>query len=133
MDWLNYHHLLYFHTVAREGSVTRASKLLRLAQPTLSGQIRKLEESLGEKLFARQGRGLTLTETGRIVFRYADDRLAAVLVFVGAKMAAIDVVKVPAPASLAVIALLLGISVGVSWYVARRAEARRPAVPSASA
>jgi LysR family transcriptional activator of nhaA len=73
MDWLNYHHLLYFHTVAREGSVTRASKVLRLAQPTLSGQIRKLEESLGEKLFARQGRGLTLTETGRIVYRYADE------------------------------------------------------------
>ena len=44
MEWLNYHHLLYFYTVAREGSVTRASQALRLAQPTLSGQIRKLEE-----------------------------------------------------------------------------------------
>jgi LysR family transcriptional activator of nhaA len=76
MDWLNYHHLLYFHTVAREGSVARASKVLRLAQPTLSGQIRKLEESLGEKLFARQGRGLVLTDTGRIVYRYADEIFA---------------------------------------------------------
>jgi hypothetical protein len=51
-------------------------------------------------------------------------------VFVGAKMAAIDVVKVPAPASLAVIALLLGISVGVSWRVARREEARRASISS---
>lgn len=76
MEWLNYHHLLYFYTVAREGSVTRASKALRLAQPTLSGQIRKLEESLGEKLFAREGRGLALTEVGRIVYRYADEIFA---------------------------------------------------------
>ena len=51
------------------------------------------------------------------------------LVFVGAKMAAIDVVKVPAPASLAVIALLLGISVALSWRAARREEARRASVP----
>jgi LysR family transcriptional activator of nhaA len=77
MEWLNYHHLLYFHTVAREGSVIRASKALRLAQPTLSGQIRKLEDSLGEKLFARQGRGLVLTETGRVVYRYADEIFSA--------------------------------------------------------
>ena len=73
MDWLNYHHLLYFYTVAREGSVTRASEVLRLAQPTLSGQIRKLEESLDEKLFAREGRNLALTEVGRVVFRYAEE------------------------------------------------------------
>ena len=62
-------------------------------------------------------------------FRYLKIGLAAVLVFVGAKMAAIDVVKVPAPASLAVIALLLGISVGLSWRAARREEARRSPVP----
>jgi tellurite resistance protein TerC len=62
-------------------------------------------------------------------FRYLKIGLAAVLVFVGTKMAAIDVVKVPAPASLAVIALLLGISVGLSWRVARREEARRSRVP----
>ena len=73
MDWLNYHHLLYFHTVAREGSVSRAAKVLRLAQPTLSGQIRKLEEAFDEKLFARSGRNLVLTEMGRLVFRYADE------------------------------------------------------------
>ena len=64
MEWLNYHHLLYFWMVAREGSVTRASSELRLAQPTISTQIRMLEESLGEKLFARQGRNLVLTDVG---------------------------------------------------------------------
>lgn len=73
VEWLNYHHLLYFYTVAREGSVTRASEVLRLAQPTLSGQIRKLEESLDEKLFVRQGRNLVLTDMGRVVYRYADE------------------------------------------------------------
>ena len=73
MEWLNYHHLLYFYTVAREGSVTRAAKLLRLAQPTLSGQIRKLEHVLDEKLFVRQGRSLVLTDVGRVVYRYADE------------------------------------------------------------
>lgn len=73
MEWLNYHHLLYFWMVAREGSVTRASSELRLAQPTISTQIRLLEDSLGEKLFARQGRSLVLTDVGREVYRYADD------------------------------------------------------------
>ena len=58
VEWLNYHHLLYFYTVAREGSVTKASDVLRLAQPTLSGQIRKLEEAFEEKLFVREGRNL---------------------------------------------------------------------------
>lgn len=73
MEWLNYHHLLYFWTVAREGSIARASQQLRLAQPTISGQIHELEEALGEKLFARQGRGLVLTDVGRVVYRYADE------------------------------------------------------------
>ncbi len=73
MDWLNYHHLLYFYTVAKEGSVSRAAKTLRLAQPTLSGQIRKLEEAFDEKLFARAGRHLVLTEMGRVVYGYADE------------------------------------------------------------
>jgi LysR family transcriptional activator of nhaA len=73
MEWLNYHHLLYFWMVAREGSVTRASSELRLAQPTISTQIRMLEDALGEKLFARQGRNLVLTDVGREVYRYADE------------------------------------------------------------
>lgn len=73
MEWLNYHHLLYFYTVAREGSVTRAAEVLRLAQPTLSGQIRKLESALDEDLFVREGRSLRLTEAGRLVYGYADE------------------------------------------------------------
>lgn len=73
MEWLNYHHLLYFWTVARLGSVTRATEELYLAQPTISAQLRALEESLGEKLFTRVGRNIALTEMGRVVFRYADE------------------------------------------------------------
>lgn len=73
MEWLNYHHLLYFYTVAREESVTKASEVLRLAQPTLSGQIRKLEEALDEKLFIREGRRLVLTEVGQLVYGYAEE------------------------------------------------------------
>jgi LysR family transcriptional activator of nhaA len=73
MEWLNYHHLLYFYTVAKEGSVARAAQVLRLAQPTLSGQIRKLEHVLDEKLFERRGRNLVLTEMGRVAYRYAEE------------------------------------------------------------
>lgn len=73
MQWLNYHHLLYFWTVAREGSVVRAAEVLSLTQPTISGQIRALEEALGEKLFERSGRRLVLTEVGRIAYRYAEE------------------------------------------------------------
>jgi LysR family transcriptional activator of nhaA len=73
MEWLNYHHLLYFWAVARYGSVVRASSELRLAQPTISGQIRRLEEVLGERLLTRVGRNLVLTDVGRTVFRYADE------------------------------------------------------------
>ncbi len=73
MEWLNYHHLLYFWTVVRSGSVSKASEELRLAQPTVSGQIHALEEAFGEKLFRRSGRRLELTDFGRVVFRYADE------------------------------------------------------------
>jgi LysR family transcriptional activator of nhaA len=73
MTWLNYHHLRYFWTTARAGSVSRAAEQLRLAQPTVSEQLRELEESLGEKLFRRGGKGIVLTEAGTVVFRYADE------------------------------------------------------------
>lgn len=73
MEWLNYHHLLYFWVVAREGSVAKACRQLHLAQPTISGQIRALEKSLKSALFERSGRNLVLTETGRTVYRYADE------------------------------------------------------------
>jgi LysR family transcriptional regulator, transcriptional activator of nhaA len=73
MEWLNYHHLLYFWTVARTGSISAASKELRLASPTISNQIRKLEDNLGEELLRRSGRKLVLTDKGRIAMRYADE------------------------------------------------------------
>ena len=73
MEWLNYHHLLYFWAVAKEGSIARACEKLRLAQPTISGQLRQLEDTLGEKLFTKAGRGLAMTDTGQVVYRYADE------------------------------------------------------------
>ena len=76
MDWLNYHHLLYFWTVAREGTIARASKKLLLSQSTISGQIRTLERSLHVKLFERVGRNLVLSDAGRKVYRYADEIFA---------------------------------------------------------
>ncbi|HYD49895.1 MAG TPA: transcriptional activator NhaR [Terriglobales bacterium] len=76
MEWLNYHHLLYFWTVVREGGVSKAAAQLRLAQPTVSSQLRALEEALGEKLFQRTGRRLELTEMGQAVYSYADEIFA---------------------------------------------------------
>lgn len=73
MDWLNYHHLLYFWTVAKEGSVSGAARKLHLAQPTISGQLRQLEKAIGEKLYERRGRRLVLTDTGQLVFEYAEE------------------------------------------------------------
>ena len=73
MAWLNYHHLFYFWTVAREGTIARACGQLHLSQPTISGQLRALEKALGAKLFTRVGRNLQMTDTGRIVYEYADE------------------------------------------------------------
>ncbi|MDX2477526.1 MAG: transcriptional activator NhaR [Gammaproteobacteria bacterium] len=70
---INLKHLRYFWAVASHGSITKASKALYLTPQTISGQLRDLEESIGEKLFAREGRNLVLTETGRMVFSYADE------------------------------------------------------------
>ncbi len=70
---LNYHHLYYFWTVARIGHLTRAAESLHISQSALSGQIRKLEESLGHDLFIREGRRLKLSEAGRVAFSYAEE------------------------------------------------------------
>jgi LysR family transcriptional activator of nhaA len=70
---LNYQHLLYFWTVVRTGSLTRACEELRLSAPTISTQLKLLEGRLGEKLLGKSGRTLVPTETGRMVFRYADE------------------------------------------------------------
>lgn len=73
MRHLNYNHLLYFWTVAREGSITKASQVLHLTPQTISGQLKLLEESVGEPLFDRIGRGLKLSEAGHVVNQYADE------------------------------------------------------------
>jgi LysR family transcriptional activator of nhaA len=75
-EWLNYHHLHYFWVVAKEESITRAGEQLRLAPSTVSMQISRLEEFLGDKLFRRAGRNLELTAFGQVVFRYADEIFA---------------------------------------------------------
>jgi LysR family transcriptional activator of nhaA len=73
MEWINYHHLFYFWTVSREGNLARASAELHLAQSTVSKQVHQLEAMLGHALFEKSGRRLVLTESGRVVFRYADE------------------------------------------------------------
>lgn len=73
MDWLNYHHLFYFWTVAREGGIAAASRKLHVGRPAISMQIKSLEAALGTPLFERRGRHLELTETGRMVNGYAED------------------------------------------------------------
>jgi LysR family transcriptional regulator, transcriptional activator of nhaA len=73
VEWLNYHHLLYFWVVVREGGLVPAGRVLRLSHPTLSAQVHALEERLGHKLFTRVGRRLVPTDVGRMVYRYADE------------------------------------------------------------
>jgi LysR family transcriptional activator of nhaA len=70
---INLKHLRYFWSVATHGSITKASEVLHLTPQTISGQLRDLEQSMNEKLFRREGRGLVLTETGNTVFSYADE------------------------------------------------------------
>jgi LysR family transcriptional regulator, transcriptional activator of nhaA len=73
MEWLNYHHLYYFWTVAKEGGLARAAAKLHVSQPSISEQVRELEEALDEKLFRREGRNNKLTDAGQVVFGYADE------------------------------------------------------------
>jgi LysR family transcriptional activator of nhaA len=69
---LNYHHLRYFRAIAKEGSLTAAAKALNLSQSSLSIQLRQLEESLGQPMFRRENKSLSLTEAGRIALDYAE-------------------------------------------------------------
>lgn len=73
MDRLNYQHLYYFWAVMKYGSIAAACEVLHLAQPTISGQLAVFEQNLGVKLLRKEGRKLVMTETGRIVFQYADE------------------------------------------------------------
>lgn len=111
MTWLNYHHLLYFWLVAREGGLVPAAKVLRLSHPTISAQIRALEGQLGQKLFRKVGRKLELTDVGRTAFRYADE-----IFTLGREM--VDVVKGNVTGQLA--RLELGIADAVPKFIARR-------------
>jgi LysR family transcriptional activator of nhaA len=77
MEWLNFHHLRYFWMVARKGGVRKAAEELHVSQPSISAQLKLLEESLGQKLFRRSGRNLVLTEVGQLVLNYADEIFSA--------------------------------------------------------
>jgi LysR family transcriptional activator of nhaA len=70
---LNYNHLHYFWTVANEGSIARASEVLHITPQTISGQLKVLDQAVGEPLFQRAGRGLVMTDAGRVVKQYADE------------------------------------------------------------
>lgn len=72
MKWINYHHLIYFKVIAQQGSITKASEVLRVGQPALSSQLKNFEEQLGVELFERKNRKLILTEPGRIALEYAE-------------------------------------------------------------
>lgn len=71
-EWLNYHHLRYFHAIAKEGSLRRASEVLKCSQPSICTQVKQLEEALGEALYRKSGRSIALTSFGRVVYEYAD-------------------------------------------------------------
>lgn len=73
MDWLNYHHLMYFWTVVRKGGLAPAAEELRLSPSTVSTQIQQLEQVLGYKLFDRSGRQMTVNDVGQVVYRYAEE------------------------------------------------------------
>ena len=72
ISMLNYKHLHYFWVVAQEGSITRAAERLGVAVQTISGQLSLLERQLGKALFNSQGRGLVLSDAGRLALGYAD-------------------------------------------------------------
>ena len=76
MEWLNYHHLRYFWTVAKEGGLARAAEKLHISQPSISQQMRELESAFGEKLFQREGRKNKLTDAGQVVLGYAEEIFA---------------------------------------------------------
>ena len=72
MKWINYHHLIYFREIARQGSISKASTYLKIGQPALSAQLKTLEEYIGVDLFERKNRKLILTDAGKITLEYAD-------------------------------------------------------------
>ena len=76
MERINYQHLNYFWTVAKQGSISKACEVLHLAQPTISGQLAVFEQSVGTQLLRKEGRKQVLTDTGRTIFNYAEEIFA---------------------------------------------------------
>lgn len=72
-SWLNYHHLYYFRAIANEGGIARAAEKLRIGQPTLSSQLKQLEDMVGRPLFERRNRKLVLTDAGKAALNYANE------------------------------------------------------------
>ena len=73
MSSLNFKHLRYFWAVAANGTIAQAAEILHVTPQTISGQLRELEAQVNAKLFQKSGRNLVLTDTGRLVFSYADE------------------------------------------------------------
>lgn len=100
---LNFHHLRYFWAVAQEGNLTRVAQRLRVSQSALSLQIRQLEEQLGEPLFERAARRMTLTEAGQLALRYANEIFASgseLLATLGSGRSETEVLRLGAVATL---------------------------------
>lgn len=75
---MNYNHLYYFYTAARLGGVSKASKALRVSQPSLSVQLKNFENQIGKKLFQKVGRTSQLTLDGERAYRYCQKIFEAV-------------------------------------------------------
>ncbi|HPI41004.1 MAG TPA: LysR family transcriptional regulator, partial [Pseudobdellovibrionaceae bacterium] len=73
MQWLNYHHLFYFRMIAITGGIARAAEKLHIGQPTLSAQLKQLEDMVGRPLFERRNRKLILTDAGKAALDYANE------------------------------------------------------------
>jgi len=76
VEWTNYHHLLYFYTAVKEGGVSKAAQVLHVSQPTVSKLIATLVDQLGDPLWIKEGRRFKLTESGEIVYQYAEEIFA---------------------------------------------------------
>lgn len=70
LNSMNFNHLYYFHIIAKEGSLAKATSVLKVSQPTLSQQLRNFEEKIGRELFSRKGRSLELNQDGKYIFEH---------------------------------------------------------------
>ena len=123
---LNYRHLYYFWVVCKEGGFARAAERLDMAIQTISAQVRELERSLGRQLLKPAGRGIAMTEAGRVAFSRAEE-----IFQIGQQIPE----EVRAAASGPVVRLAVGLSDGISKFAAHallmRRCRRRPAVAAA--